>query len=238
MNCVATTAATSSTPIATNTRTQLGIPRVLRDRLSLSSHTVSLWPTRAYAGWVPRLWTATIEDHRREVREAILETTASLVTERGALSVTMSEIAQATGIGRATLYKYFPDVEAILLAWHEQHIAGHLDRLTTLASSSQPVGERMSAVLEAFAFVAQQRARSDLAALLHRDEHVVRAERRLVDLLANLAREGAAAGQVRDDVPPGELALYCMHALGAAGALRSKAAVRRLVDVTLSGLRP
>ncbi len=35
-----------------------------------------------------------------------------------------------------------------------------------------------------------------------------------------------------------ELASYCLHALTAAGALRSDAAVRRLVDVTTAGLRP
>jgi hypothetical protein len=35
-----------------------------------------------------------------------------------------------------------------------------------------------------------------------------------------------------------ELAGYCLHALTAAGALRSKAAVCRLVTVTRSGLRP
>lgn len=34
--------------------------------------------------------------------------------------MTMSRIAEEIGIGRATLYKYFPDVEAILLAWHER----------------------------------------------------------------------------------------------------------------------
>ena len=38
----------------------------------------------------------------------------------------MLQIAAATGIGRATLYKYFPDVEAIMVAWHERHIARHL----------------------------------------------------------------------------------------------------------------
>jgi len=35
-----------------------------------------------------------------------------------------------------------------------------------------------------------------------------------------------------------ELASYCVHALAGAGAQRSKAAVRRLVSVTLGGLRP
>ncbi|MDO0911222.1 hypothetical protein QQM39_10250 [Streptomyces sp. DT2A-34] len=43
---------------------------------------------------------------------------------------------------------------------------------------------------------------------------------------------------MRDDVSPDELARYCLHALAGAGALASKAAVRRLVTVTLAGLRP
>ena len=34
------------------------------------------------------------------------------------------------------------------------------------------------------------------------------------------------------------LATFCLHALTAAGALGSDAAVHRLVDVTLSGLSP
>jgi len=49
--------------------------------------------------------------------------------------------------------------------------------------------------------------------------------------------EGARDGEIRDDVAPGELANYCLHALSAAGSLPSKAAVRRLVAVTMAGLR-
>jgi hypothetical protein len=45
-------------------------------------------------------------------------------------------------------------------------------------------------------------------------------------------------GDVRDDVPPEELASYCLHALAGAGGLPSEAAVRRLVAVMLAGLRP
>jgi AcrR family transcriptional regulator len=75
---------------------------------------------------MPKLWNETIDAHRRDVREAILDTTATLVAGHGLLSVTMSQIAEKTGIGRATLYKYFPDVEAILLAWHGRQIASHL----------------------------------------------------------------------------------------------------------------
>jgi hypothetical protein len=49
--------------------------------------------------------------------------------------------------------------------------------------------------------------------------------------------EGAETGDLRDDVAPDELAGYCLHALAAASSLPSKAAVRRLVTVTLAGLR-
>ena len=56
---------------------------------------------------MPKLWDETIDAHRREVRHAILHATGALVAEHGLLSVTMSQIAEQAGIGRATLYKYF-----------------------------------------------------------------------------------------------------------------------------------
>ena len=189
---------------------------------------------------MPRLWTETIESHRREVRDAVLDTTAALVAQNGVLSVTMSQIADETGIGRATLYKYFPDVEAILLAWHERQIAAHLGHLARVREHTPP-GDQLPAVLEAYALMLQDyRAHrdSELAALLHRDEQVARAEGHLRAIFRDLLRDAAERGEVRGDVEPGELAAYCIHALAAAATLRSKAAVRRLVAVTLAGLRP
>jgi DNA-binding transcriptional regulator YbjK len=61
---------------------------------------------------MPKLWNETIEAYCREVRNAILDTTAALLAEHGLRSVTMSQIAQATGIEPATLYEYFSGVAA------------------------------------------------------------------------------------------------------------------------------
>ena len=52
----------------------------------------------------------------------------------------------------------------------------------------------------------------------------------------DIVTEAAAAGDIRNDVAPAELATYCLHALTAANRLSSKA-VHRLVEVTLAGLR-
>jgi len=194
-----------------------------------------------YTWVVPRLWTDTIEAHRHQVRDAILDTTAALVAGHGLLSVTMSQIAEQTGIGRATLYKYFPDVEAILFAWHQRQITRHLDQLADARDQAGDAGERLQAVLEAYALIAHGahgHQDTELAAFLHRGQQVGRAEQQLRDMLGDLLTEAAKTGKVRDDVAPDELASYCLHALAAASGLPSEVAVRRLVTVTLAGLRP
>jgi AcrR family transcriptional regulator len=87
------------------------------------------------------------DDRGAPPRGAILNTTWALIAKHGLLSVTMSRIAEKTGIGRATLYKYFPDVEAILLAWHERHVTGHFERLAELRDRAGDASERLEAVL-------------------------------------------------------------------------------------------
>jgi AcrR family transcriptional regulator len=208
--------------------------------MSMSNQSVTTHDA-AYTQAVPRLWNNTIEAHRREVRDAILDTTAALVAERGLLSVTMSEIAERTGIGRATLYKYFADVKAILLGWHERQITQHLEYLAEVRDQAGDAPARLEAVLEAYALITHEshgHHDTELAALLHRDEQVARAQHEVHEMIRELLNESAKTGDVRNDVAPGELARYCLYALTAAGSLPSKAAVQRLVAVTLAGLRP
>ncbi len=203
---------------------------------------------RFYTRLVPRLWTETIETHRREVRDAILDTTAQLVARHGLLSVTMSRIAEETGIGRATLYKYFSDVESILLEWHEREITGHLEQLSKARDDADDPRSRLEAVLAAYALIDHEHHGSEhhrrhlqdpaLRALLHRGGHVARAHGQLSAMVRDLISEATRTGDVRDDVAPAELANYCLSALEAARTLPSKAAVRRLVSVTLDGLGP
>jgi len=188
---------------------------------------------------VPKLWTETIEEHRRAVHGATLDTTAALVAEHGLASVTMSRIAAETGIGRATLYKYFPDVEAILAAWHARHVARHMEHLAAVRDQAAgSPAQRLEAVLTAYALITHERPQgTELASLVHRGPHIAGAEEQLRGFISELIAGAAQAGELRGDAAPGELASYCLHALGAAGGLPTEAAVRRLVAVTMTGLR-
>src|SRR5919199_6220093 len=160
-----------------------------------------------YTGAVPKLWRETIEAHRREVRDAILDATVALVGEHGLTAVTMSQIAEATGIGRATLYKYFPDVEAILAAWHERQVSAHLEELARIRDRAGDAPERLAAVLEAYALMVHESRghhgteMGAFAARLHRDEaeharhhrgaHVAHGREQLLSFLRDLLAAAA-----------------------------------------------
>ncbi|MHB1876633.1 MAG: TetR/AcrR family transcriptional regulator [Streptosporangiaceae bacterium] len=187
---------------------------------------------------MPRLWNETIEEHRQAVHGAALDAFAALIGEHGLASVTMSQLAAAAGIGRATLYKYFPDIESVLLAWHERQVARHLTLLAQARDTAGSPAARLEAVLSAYAQIQHQHHGTDLpVALLHRGEHVTAATRQLHALVSGLITACTEAGDIPAGIPAGELASYCLHALGAAGTLPSPAAARRLVAVTLAGLQ-
>lgn len=189
---------------------------------------------------MPKLWSETIAEHRDAVRDAVLDAAAALVGERGLTGVTMSGIAQTSGIGRATLYKYFPDVDSVLLAWHERQVVGHLRELVEVGARVGD-GERLEAVLRAYAQrTRRERGHGDggVAAALHRAEHVGRGHAHLEHFLSTLIEDAMGRGEVRGDVPAAELAAYCRNALNGAGSLTSKVAVERLVAVVMAGLRP
>lgn len=189
---------------------------------------------------MPKLWSDTIETHRHEVRHAIMDTTWTLATQHGPMSVTMSQVASQVGIGRATLYKYFPDVEAILLARHAEHVLQHLSHLHRLRDETADPTERLTSIAHAYARICHHRAQHgtlELSALTHRPEHVAGPEQQLRDLFVNLIEDAVAAASVRADIDPQELANYCIHALEAASTLPTDAATERLADLVLTALR-
>jgi AcrR family transcriptional regulator len=185
---------------------------------------------------MPKLWTDTITAHHEAVHGAVLDAAATLVAEYGMAGVTMSAIATTTGIGRATLYKYFPDVEAILAAWHERQIARHLAELGDIAVRPANPGTRLRAVLDAY--LRNAFSHEHYGATMPGNTHVLHARAHMRDFLARIIAEAAEVGVVRADVPADELAAYALAALDAAQTSTKKAATGRLLELVLSGLAP
>lgn len=185
---------------------------------------------------MPKLWNDTIETHRHSVREATLDATAALVAERGLAAVTMSQIAKDTGIGRATLYKYFPDVEAILVAWHERMIGQHMERIHAAHQKSTGPLSALRVVLETYAHSMQSQRGHALAAHLHTLPHAKNAAGHLQQFVRQLMVEAVKAEAIRSDIPPDELTAFVLGAVSAAADRPSKKSAEHLVELALAGL--
>lgn len=185
---------------------------------------------------MPRIWADTIDTHRRQVTDAILDATAALIAQHGPMSVAMAAIAERAGIGRATLYKYFPDVESILVAWHARDFAGHLHHLEALS-------ERDDLTLaDVTAFVCKQRqhhAHDTAAELMGTLAHSVAGFAQHIEdvvhkeVLAALTKLLAAmikSGEVRSDIKPSVLAQWLFHAVHAPATLDDRAVAQLVTD--------
>lgn len=173
----------------------------------------------------------------RDLRQIITAAAVALVNEQGLTAVAMSHVAERAGITRATLYKYFPDVRAILSAWQEQRVAANLAELAAARDGAESPEERLSRMLEAYAVMVYQQHSAELIGFLNATEHGRKGYGELGKMLRDLLAKGAGGGVFRRDVPPNELAAFCISALSAAGGLSSVAAARRLARLAVTAVK-
>jgi AcrR family transcriptional regulator len=71
----------------------------------------------------------TTKSQQDKTRRHIIRTAVDLITQQGYDATTMKQLAREAGIGDATIYKYFPTKERILLDYFELTIADALKQL-------------------------------------------------------------------------------------------------------------
>lgn len=154
-------------------------------------------------------WRDTLETHKARYRERIIDAAIDLVAEEGVAKASMAALAQRAGIGRATVYKYFPDVEHALLA----HVEREIDEcrsalLAVLAGETDPVARLRGCIEALLAYFASQRHRLGWVTLEQADLSSA-AVSRLRTLMVNLPQPfvdtiaaGVANGGLRPDLRP------------------------------------
>lgn len=178
------------------------------------------------------------QPERLKTSAAILETAAHLLAERDA---SMAEIAAAAGVGRATLYRYYPTREALLAAIAAQALQELAERIgdAALEHATVPEGiERLARVLltvaDRYVVLIRERVKPD------EDE----ADRCLGKPLRALFERGARDGTLRADLAPdAQLQLFASIISGALQAnLQRELGIERasatLTSFFLDGARP
>jgi TetR/AcrR family transcriptional regulator of autoinduction and epiphytic fitness len=84
-----------------------------------------------------------------KTRRACLRAAVDLMTQHGFESTTMKQIARAAEVGDATIYKYFPTKEKLVLGYFEQAIADALVQMEkTKGQTAFGLQERMQLLID------------------------------------------------------------------------------------------
>lgn len=92
---------------------------------------------------MPRIKAETVEAHRAQTIDALLEAFGSLVLERGYTGLSFGDIAQRAGLARTAIYNYFPDLEAMLFAWTEREVANAMTQLEEDVSKARTADQKL-----------------------------------------------------------------------------------------------
>jgi len=139
---------------------------------------------------------------QQRVAAAILDGAARVFALQGE-QASMNDVAAAAGVARATVYRYFPNREALLDALAADALGAVETRLTSARVDEVAPEEGLSRVVRAlvvlgdsFVLLARQRSRSDPE----------RFERVLTQPLRRLFERARADGEIRDDITSARLA--------------------------------
>jgi AcrR family transcriptional regulator len=169
-------------------------------------------------------------------RERILGAARQVFAGRG-IDATLDDVAAAAGVGVGTVYRRYPNKDALLDELFEQRIADLAEMAEGSLSHEDPWAaftgflERMA---EGFA---GDRALEYL--VLHSDrgrERTARARDRLQAPVAGLVARAKASGQLRADFEPDDLRM--IHTMVAAVAHETPEGWRRCLALLVEGLRP
>ncbi|WP_461024053.1 TetR/AcrR family transcriptional regulator [Thalassiella azotivora] len=162
-------------------------------------------------------------------RETILRVADQLFAARPT-PPPLHEVARCAGVGRATVYRYFPHRHALAAAVATRAL-GRLER----ALRSQPAPPLRDVLRATLSTSLTMRSLFCLLREMPESEQR-RHERLLVTLLAPAFRAAQSAGQLRPDVAPDVVLVVLEMLHSRPAAPHPDPAGQRLVDVVLDGL--
>ncbi|MDQ3889006.1 MAG: TetR/AcrR family transcriptional regulator [Actinomycetota bacterium] len=134
---------------------------------------------------------------QERVSAAILDAAARVLAGRGE-QASMNDVAAAAGVARATVYRYFPSRQALLDELARLAVRDAAERLASARIDEVPAEEGVRRAIRAlvdvgdyFVVLAREQVRPDEEQF---EEGVAAPLRRLFE-------RGAAAGQIRQDIP-------------------------------------
>ncbi|GIH97328.1 TetR/AcrR family transcriptional regulator [Planobispora siamensis] len=178
-------------------------------------------------------------DARRN-RDLIVAAAQKLFLEQG-LDVPLEEVARRAGVGVGTLYRRFPDRDALLRAVSEEGLRRLMDLAETALREEPDAWHALCRFLRASVEIRLGALSAKLEPHLHQrlragaDLHEMR--QRVIAAVLRMTERAQADGTLRGDIGPGDIALLMTLNVYTPPSMPGEQAMARVVEIMLSGLR-
>ena len=171
-------------------------------------------------------------------RERVLEA-AKAVFSAGGAEASLEAVARSAGVGIGTLYRHFPTREDLFEAVYRREVQHLADLAEQLKQEAQPVDALRHWMRSNVKFVATKKGMSAALALAayKNSELLSFSFDRLTQAVGGLLKRAIAAGEIRDDITPGDILRALVGMCYMNDRPGWQASVLRLVDVFIDGLR-
>jgi AcrR family transcriptional regulator len=173
-------------------------------------------------------------------RQRILVAAAEVFTERG-LDATLDEVARAAGVGIGTVYRRFPDKEALVAALFRERI----DNLVTVAEEACAAPDPWQAVVSYLEYATAAMAgdiglRQLMMFGTYDRDQVCYAGDRMRPVITKLVARAQASGDLRRDFAATDVKMiaFMLASLAEYAAAVTPEVWRRYLAMLIDGLRP
>lgn len=92
---------------------------------------------------MPKITAPTLQAHRAETIDKLLDAWGDLVMSKGFDAVSLADVAAQAGLARTAIYNYFSDREALLFAWTDREVRKTLDTLEGELANANSYAEKL-----------------------------------------------------------------------------------------------
>ncbi|ETB36334.1 repressor [Mycobacterium avium subsp. hominissuis 10-5606] len=163
-------------------------------------------------------WGADLPLSEEEAKQRLLAAAEACYVERGPARTRMSDIASKAGVARSTVYYYFPNKDAVLVAAFVKAVAGVLRSAERGWETDAPFLDQLVAVCLAGNEAARTSpttrlfiGNSEVGHTYHATEASGLWRAKLSEALGRRIARAATAGEVRDDLRPETLARWVVR---------------------------
>jgi AcrR family transcriptional regulator len=171
----------------------------------------------------------------RQNRARILEVAAQALAEDAEAS--LNSIAKLAGVGAGTLYRHFPNREALVLAVYRAEIQRLVDRVPELLDREPPLAALRTWFAVLAGYMRLKRVLGEALTAANHDAATADAYGPVIGAIDTLLRAGQADGTIRAGLEPDDVLLLmgCVWRVPAGEAGREQS--ERLLDLVVEGLR-